>query len=105
MPDSKDTDDPSSSRPSGEDLPSERYLNLLHERFPHVKAVMDELLKHSPTFRDLVDEYGACADVLDRFASYRSATSLLQEYGSLQLRLERELLQYIQNYPGTDDNS
>jgi hypothetical protein len=80
-----------------------RYVDLLHTRFPHVQAIADELLSRSQSFRELVEEYGVCADALDRCSKEGTGTALLEQYTMLRFALERVLLQYIKDHRHSDD--
>lgn len=81
-----------------------RYVDLLHTRFPSVQEIADELLDASQAFRDLVEEYGWCADALDRLSMESVSTPiLLEHYTTLRFALERELLQYMVDHSHRDD--
>jgi hypothetical protein len=80
-----------------------RYVDLLHTRFSHVQAITDELLSHSESFCELVEEYGLCADALDRCSKEGASTALLEQYTTLRFALERVLLQYIKDHRDGDD--
>jgi hypothetical protein len=86
-------------------------VTLLLERFPHVQAVSLHLLQRNEDFRDLCDEYEACSATCDRLDHRDSDHALRQEYAALRLRLEGELLRFIEERgspplslkpPGTD---
>jgi hypothetical protein len=80
-----------------------RYVDLLHTRFPYVQPIADELLSESESFCELVEEYGACADALDRCSKEGAGTALLEQYTTLRFALERVLLQYIKDHRHSDD--
>jgi hypothetical protein len=83
------------------DGPGQRKsVTLLLERFPHVQAVSLHLLQRSEDFRDLCDEYAACSSACDRLEHRDSEHALRQEYAALRLRLEGELLRYIEHQTG-----
>lgn len=90
------------SRRSIPDMPALKYLDLLHARFPHARLITDELLKGSQTFCDLVEDYGQCAEALDRCSIEGASTQLLNQYTRLRFTLERVLLQYIKDYRRDD---
>ncbi|HMN45522.1 MAG TPA: hypothetical protein PKE27_13140 [Povalibacter sp.] len=69
---------------------------LLLERFPHLQSVSLILLRRHETFRDLCEEYEACSQVCDRLERTNTDDALRREYSALRLRLERELLSYIE---------
>jgi hypothetical protein len=80
-----------------------RYVDLLHTRFPHVQPIADELLSESDSFCDLLEEYGVCADALDRCSKEGASTALLEQYTTLRFALERVLLEYIKDHRHSDD--
>jgi len=80
-----------------------RYVDLLHTRFPHVQPIADVLLSESRSFRELVEDYGVCADALDRCSKEGASTALLEQYTTLRFALERVLLQYIKDHRDSDD--
>jgi hypothetical protein len=71
-------------------------VTLLLERFPHVQAVSLVLLQRNEDFRDLCEEYEVCSTTCDRLEHRDSDHALRQEYAALRLRLEGELLRYIE---------
>lgn len=101
MPHSTDVD-PESRRGINDALPS-RHVDLLHTRFPHLQRIADELLNRSKTFRDLVEEYGMCAEALDRISREGPCTLLLEQYASLRFGLEHALLQCLADQRRNDD--
>ena len=92
---------PDSRRINGAVQP--RYVRLLHSRFPHAQRIADELLIRSKIFRDLVEEYGMCADALERISREDTNTLLLDRYTALRFELERALLRYMLGEPRNDD--
>jgi hypothetical protein len=70
-------------------------VQLLLDRFPHVREVSEQLLKHSETFRDLCEEYEACTEAIERLEPSATSAGLLSEYLALRLRLEGELLRSV----------
>jgi len=71
---------------------------LLVERFPHVRAISLELLRRHEAFRDMCEEYEACTAACERLERSRSDEALRKEYSALRLRLETELLRYIEEH-------
>lgn len=71
------------------------YLKLLQARFPHMQSVSLRLLLQHATFRELCEEYEACAEALKRLTHTPADDSMRNEYTALSLRLEGELLRYI----------
>jgi hypothetical protein len=98
MPDSRNTDEPTTA--SGQPgAPQEaRCVQLFLERFPHIRQMSQELLKDSESFRELCEEYEACTSVIQRLAHSEADAALLSEYSALRLRLEGELLRCISSY-------
>jgi len=79
-----------------------KCVNLLLERFPHVRNFSLQLLERNETFRDLCEEYEACAEAADRLGRSASDEALRREYSALRLRLESELLRYISEQASSD---
>lgn len=79
-----------------------RHVDLLHTRFPDVQDIADELLGKSEPFRALVEDYGMCADALERCAKDGAGRSL-EQYTTLRFTLERVLLQYIKDHRHDED--
>jgi hypothetical protein len=73
-------------------------VKLLVERFPHVRAISLELLHRHEAFRDLCEEYEVCTEACERLERSRSDEALRKEYSALRLRLESELLRYIEEH-------
>lgn len=95
MVDSRDSDyahtDPGqSAAPSGP-----RCVQLLLDRFPHVREVSEQLLNASEAFRELCEEYEACTEAIERLEPSAASAGLLTEYLALRLRLEGELLRCV----------
>ena len=76
-------------------LRARRSVQLLIERFPHVHAVALRLLDQHEAFRDLLEEYEVCSDVVERLSRTGAGSAMFKEYTALRLRLEGELLRYI----------
>ena len=66
-------------------------LKLVTEQFPAMGEGFLLLFERDRIFRELCQDYEACAMALDRYASDETLHS---EYGALRLRLETELLGY-----------
>ena len=77
-------------RPAGLALTSS--LELVGERFPLLRERVASLLESDLIFRELCEDYEACALALDRHVS---GDALRREYAALQLHLETELLRYV----------
>jgi hypothetical protein len=75
--------------------PSPRCVQLLLDRFPHVREVSEQLLNHSEAFRELCEEYEACTEAIERLEHSAASAGLLTEYLALRLRLEGELLRCV----------
>jgi hypothetical protein len=75
-------------------------LRLVSERFPQVQEHAVRLFERDETFRDLCEDYDACAKTVARFESCNpSSQRMRNEYAALLLRLERELLRYLEEHP------
>jgi hypothetical protein len=58
------------------------------------------LFERDETFRELCEDYGACRETVTRLeCSDRACHGLHDEYSALALRLERELLRYLEEHP------
>jgi hypothetical protein len=72
-------------------------LKLVSEQFPHVQERVARLFGQDETFRELCEEYEACVGAARRLgASGPDQEAIRREYQLLQLRLEGELLRYLQ---------
>lgn len=78
-------------------------VSLLVSRFPHLQAVSLALLNRYEPFRDLCEEYQACSKVCDRLERSVGNEALRREYSALRLRLESELLRYIEEHSGSGE--
>jgi len=65
---------------------------LAREQFPHLRDRVVSLFDGDSVFRELCDDYEACTDALAR---QPASAGLRQEYAALQLRLETELLGFL----------
>jgi len=79
-----------------------QYVEIVHQLFPHMRRVLDRALNESEPFRDLVEEYGVCTEVLER--QQHRAEPQAREYAALRLRLESEILQYLSDYVDSQDS-
>ncbi len=68
-------------------------LQLVSEQFPHLRERVACLFERDEIFRELCEDYGACAQALSR---QQATEALHREYAALRLRLETELLGYLQ---------
>ena len=83
----------------GHPMPAPSSLTLLRERLPQISKDLARLFARDEDFRDLCDEYEACAATVARLAvGDPSLDGIRREYGSLQLRLEDELLRYVHEH-------
>lgn len=74
-------------------------MRLVSERFEQVRVRVAELFGRSEDFRDLCEDYEACAVTLTRLEAETSSSSdLRNEYAALLLRLERELLRFLEEH-------
>jgi hypothetical protein len=68
-------------------------LQRVSEQFPHLRERVACLFERDDIFRELCDDYEVCAEALAR---QESNEGLQREYAALRLRLETELLGYLQ---------
>ena len=67
---------------------------------PHVRDHAMRLFDEDESFRDLCEDYEACANTVARLeASGPAAQGMRNEYAALLLRLEREMLRYLEEHP------
>lgn len=78
-------------------------VSLLVRRFPHLQSVSLLLLRRYEPFRDLCEEYEACSKVCERLERTQGDDALRREYSALRLRLESELLRYIEENSHSDE--
>ena len=77
-------------------------LKVMSDRFPQMRREAAFLFERDEDFRDLCENYGTCLETVERLASAGpSAEGLRKEYASLLLRLERELLRYLEEHPSS----
>ena len=88
--DNSRTDDGQTPAPRGP-----RCVQLVLDRFPHVREVSEQLLNDSEPFRELSEEYEACTEAIERLEPSATSAGLLIEYRALRLRLEGELLRCV----------
>ncbi len=75
-------------------------LRLVSERFGQVRDQATRLFESDIDFRDLCEEYEACAETVARLRSCESSSDAMRnEYTALLLRLEHELLRYLEEHP------
>lgn len=67
-------------------------LKLVSEQFPHLKDRVVRLFEQDAVFQELCHDYEACRLALSRAPS---SQALSHEYAALQLRIEYEMLQYV----------
>jgi hypothetical protein len=79
-------------------------LRVVSERFPSLKDQAIRRFTRDESFRDLCEDYEACADTLARFESgKRGPEGLRNEYAALLLRLEHEMLRHLREHMDRDD--
>jgi hypothetical protein len=66
--------------------------------FPHVCERAAVLFERDETFRELCEDYEACAATVVRLQSCDPSEGMCREYAALLLRLERELLRYLEEH-------
>jgi hypothetical protein len=75
-------------------------LGFVSERFQQVRDHAGRLFESDENFRDLCQDYEDCARTLARLESANpSSRAMFDEYSVLLLRLERELLRYLEEHP------
>src|SRR3954471_5488772 len=75
-------------------------LRMVSERFGPLTDRTFGAFERDPDFRDLCDEYQACAKTLAAHEeSHRASEAMRREYAALLLRVERELLRYLDEHP------
>ena len=85
----------------GYPTPAPSSLGLLRKRLPEISEHLARLFAGDEDFRDLCKEYEACIVTLARLdTGDPSSEAIRNEYGSLQLRLEGELLRYVEGRAG-----
>jgi hypothetical protein len=67
-------------------------LQLVSEHFPHLRDRVACLFQKDQLFRELCEDYETCSVAL---AQQKSSQGLQREYEVLRLRLETELLQFL----------
>ena len=72
------------------------FEKLLLERFPYIRTVSLDLLRRHETFRDMCEEYELCTAACQRLEHSHADQALHKEYCALRLRLESELLRYVE---------
>ena len=67
-------------------------LDLVSRQFPHLQDRVACLFDRDPLFRELCDDYQACSTALKQ---QQASEGLQREYELLRLRLETELLRFL----------
>jgi uncharacterized protein YdcH (DUF465 family) len=76
-------------------------MRLVIERFPSVQDEAKHLFTRDEAFRELCEDYEACTQASERLEGSRlDEEPLRREYRALRLRLEGELLRYLQEHRG-----
>jgi hypothetical protein len=80
-------------------------LRVVSERFPLLRERAARRFGCDQIFRELCEDYEACAETLARFeAGGRGADGLRDEYAALLLRLEHEVLRYLSDHPEREES-
>jgi hypothetical protein len=95
-------------RPSvrGENREMHPALRAVTERFPNVGQRVAELFEQDESFHELCEEYQTCTHALARLDQAGRAgkssgpEGVGKEYAALLLRLEGELIRYLEEHPG-----
>ncbi len=73
-------------------------LQLVSEQFPHLQSRVAWRFEHDEIFKELCQDYEACRETLQRLGGAGGGQEgLRKEYSALRLRLETELLGYLQD--------
>jgi ferredoxin len=73
-------------------------LRVVLERFPYVREDAARVYERDEDFRELCEEYVMCVEAAERLEGSRPASDAMRrEYGALRLRMEAELLKYLQD--------
>ena len=84
---------------------SKDSLRCVKERFPPLGEQAAQLFDDDESFRELCEEYEACSQTVVRLEDRGpSAQALRNEYKALLLRLEGELLRYLEAPPARHDS-
>jgi hypothetical protein len=78
-------------------------MRLVMERFPNVRDEAQRLFIRDEAFRELCEEYEVCTRAAERLdGAQLEEAPLRREYAALRLRLEGELLRYLEQdqHPG-----
>jgi len=80
-------------------------LRVVSERFPNVRDQVVRIFEHDEDFRDLCQEYEACVETVSRLQTCTASSHAMRnEYGALLLRLELELLRYLEEHANNDSS-
>jgi len=84
---------------------SKDCLKCVSQRFPQLGDQATRLFADDESFRELCEEYEACSLTVVRLEDRgASAQALRNEYKALLLRLEGELLRYLEAPPARHDS-
>jgi len=73
-------------------------LIVVTDRFPSIRERAVRLFEHDEGFQELCEEYEMCARAEERLDSPSGKeTPIRKEYTALRLRIEGELLRYLQD--------
>jgi hypothetical protein len=67
-------------------------LQVVSEQFPLLRDRVARLFEQDPLFRELCEDYETCAIAL---AGHKASEGLQREYSALRLRLETEMLRFL----------
>jgi hypothetical protein len=81
-------------------MQTESSLRLVSERFAPLRDRAAGAFDRDLDFRDLCDEYQACVQTLASHDERPGSSEVVRrEYAALLLRVERELLRYLDEHP------
>ena len=80
-------------------------LRIVSERFQQVREQTALLFERDENFRDLCEDYEVCTRTVTRLETCSlSSEAVRMEYAALLLRLERELLRYLEEHPAREES-
>lgn len=77
-------------------------LEIVTAQFPHLRQRVARMFARDPIFRELCEDYELCSQSLARQIG---SEALRHEYAALRLRLENELLHYVEERDDPDGDN
>lgn len=75
-----------------------RVVRLLLDRFRLVRSDISDLIMNDGRFRQLVEEYEACSDAVDRLDDHNIDGELRDHYEGVRLQVESDLIECLAEY-------